>query len=409
MSQRKTLIGTLLLLTLTAPHLANAEGSAGACVPFEIFRESLPALPDSQRGKAVDQYVDCVKRAGHPIIRPKDDGSYRVTFLFRGEASTLTLPSDMSGWNRTSDSLTRIEGTDLSYRSYDLPAAARLDYKFFRDGREWILDPLNPRTMLGGYGPNSHFWTPGYVPPEGIDPDPGIPHGKVERFPFPSKQLGNRRLLHVYLPPGYEAHPETRYPVLFLLDGEDYLTLGAAPNLMDWGLHKGLLSPAILVMAPPVKRDEEYDEKFSRFEKFVLMELVSMIDQKYRTRPDAGSRGVMGVSLSGYAALNLAARNPGVFGRCGAQSTGANPGRFEKLLKRLARLGPERVAFHVDIGLYDLKGPGWSLLETNRRIRTTLETRNVRLQYREVPEGHSWGSWRARFIEALAFFWPPLK
>ena len=32
-------------------------------------------------------------------------------------------------------------------------------------------------------------------------------------------------------------------------------------------------------------------------------------------------------------------------------------------------------------------------------------SRRQQVQYREVPEGHSWGSWRARLAEALTFFW----
>jgi enterochelin esterase family protein len=401
---RVAVLCILLFVLVSGPARA-----AGDCLAFELFRDGLSALPETQRPEAIDRYLDCVKRNGHPLVEAgTSEKHYRVTFLFRGEAKTLTLPGDMNGWNRTSDVLARIDGTDLYFRSYEFPAAVRLDYKFFRDGREWLLDPLNPRTMIGGYGPNSHFWLPGYVPPEGVAPIDGVPSGKVERFPFRSEVLGNRRLLHVYLPPGYEEHPDTRFPVLYLLDGEDFLTLGAVAPLMNWGIHTGRLAKAILVMVPPVKRDDEYEEKFSRFEKFVLKELVPAIDGKYRTVATAGSRGVMGVSLGGYAALNLAARNPKVFGRCGAQSTGnRDPRNLDKLLRRLERLPVDSVVFHVDTGLYDLKGNGWSLLDVTRRLRAVLEKKRLRLQYKEVPEGHSWGNWRARFVSAAGFFWPP--
>src|SRR5207244_3215734 len=46
--------------------------------------------------------------------------------------------------------------------------------------------------------------------------------GDVRSHPdFPSRHLGNRRTLLVYLPPGYATERRKRYPVLYLHDGQN--------------------------------------------------------------------------------------------------------------------------------------------------------------------------------------------
>ncbi|MBK6406625.1 MAG: secretin and TonB N-terminal domain-containing protein [Holophagales bacterium] len=113
----------------------------------------------------------------------------------------------------------------------------------------------------------------------------------------------------------------------------------------------------------------------------------------------------MGVSLGAFAALSVTARYPGVFGRCGAQSTGnAVDANFEALLADLARLPAGAARFHLDVGTFESNLHGADLVARSRRLRAVLARRQP-VQYREVPEGHSWGSWRARLAEAWTFFW----
>jgi hypothetical protein len=87
---------------------------------------------------------------------------------YRGTARDVTLAADMNGWDPARDPLTRVADTDLFFLSLQFPADARLDYKLVSDG-QWLLDPLNPRTILGGYGPNSQAMMPRYVPPPEIE------------------------------------------------------------------------------------------------------------------------------------------------------------------------------------------------------------------------------------------------
>ena len=280
---------------------------------------------------------------------------------------------------------------------------ARLDYKFVAEGTEWMLDPWNPRTMPGGVGPNSELRTPSYTPPADVDLRPGVPGGRYEELTIESRAMRGSRLALVWVPPGLTTSSRP-VPVLYLLDGLDYRDFGRVHTVAENLLASRRLPPLLLVLVPPEDRSAEY-ERHDAFERYLVTELVPAVERRWPVRKDSAGRGVMGVSLGAFAALSVTARHPGVFGRCGAQSTGnAVDASFEGLLADLARVPAGTVRFHLDVGTFESNLHGADLLAASRRLRSVLARRQT-IQYREVPEGHSWGSWRARLAEAWTFFW----
>jgi enterochelin esterase family protein len=219
-----------------------------------------------------------------------------------------------------------------------------------------------------------------------------------------SRALGGTRRAVAWVPPG--TRPEgPPLPVLVLLDGLDYREFAKVHTVVENLLADGRLRPLLLVLVPPVDRTGEY-ERSEAFERFLVGELLPAVEARWSVRKDAAGRGVMGVSLGGFAALSAVARNPGAFGLCGAQSTGnAVPGNLGLLIADLARLPAGSARFHLDVGTFESDLHGSDLLAVSRGLRAALDGRQP-LQYREVPEGHSWGSWRARLAEALAFLFP---
>ncbi len=145
----------------------------------------------------------------------EDDLPFRqdttACFIFQDtQADSVAVVGDFNGWEPKADLMARIDGTNLFYISKTFEADARLDYKFVVDGKEWILDPLNPHMIEGGFGPNSELAMPGYVPPGEIRYQEGIPHGKIESFLFPAPEKRNAHTIQVYLPPGYDADFEKK-------------------------------------------------------------------------------------------------------------------------------------------------------------------------------------------------------
>ncbi|HLE78292.1 MAG TPA: alpha/beta hydrolase-fold protein [bacterium] len=164
-------------------------------------------------------------------------------------------------------------------------------------------------------------------------------HGTVVVERFESRALrGNplgdpyARDIPVYLPPGYEAEPERRYPVIYWLHGftgiglsavNQTLWVPALPQLMDQVIAAGA-PPAILVMPDGSTRygGSQYlnSPATGRYEDYVVRELVPYIDGRYRTQPSRDHRGVDGKSSGGYGAMVLAMRNPDVFGGVASHS-----------------------------------------------------------------------------------------
>ena len=426
---RARLVAALVAPLVAVPSFAS-EGVGPPCGPVAELKAALTAAPNEAARTAVaSRFAACAARATTPLLSPgRSTGSVRALFAFRSPAENVFLAGDMSGWSTSAQPLERLTGTDLHVLEMDVPDGARLDYKLVVSGTEWTLDPWNPKTMTGGYGPNSELRTPAYVPPAEVEPGPKTVKGTWEELKVESRAMGGARSALVWSSaPAGAAGP---FPVLYLLDGTDYRDFAKAHVVAGNLVGARRLPPVVLVLVPPVDRSEEYDDDRSAspkgdigadatarraspgvarthaaFTTFLVDELVPAVEARWPVRKDPAGRGVMGASLGGFAALSVTARRPGVFGRCGAQSTGGGDGGgFEALRADLERLPAGSVRVHLDAGTFEALFHGFDLLSLTRHLRAELSRRQV-VQYREVPEGHSWGSWRAHLADALTFFW----
>src|SRR5215470_15519477 len=63
-----------------------------------------------------------------------------------------------------------------------------------------------------------------------------IVSGELRLHELRSRVLRNRRLLRVWLPPRYESSGRTRYPVLYLNDGQNLFEAATAFAGVPWGV-----------------------------------------------------------------------------------------------------------------------------------------------------------------------------
>lgn len=142
-----------------------------------------------------------------------------------------------------------------------------------------------------------------------------------------------RREVTVYLPPGYSTQRSRRYPVIFLLHGfgADHRQFmnGQYQNFnvrisMDSLIRAKAVSPMIVVM--PNGRSFFGGSFFMNspvtgaWEDFIVRDLVTHVDRKYRTRRNRDSRGIAGHSMGGFGALRIAMRHPDKFSAVYAMS-----------------------------------------------------------------------------------------
>jgi enterochelin esterase-like enzyme len=94
------------------------------------------------------------------------------------------------------------------------------------------------------------------------------------------------------------------------------------PEQADRMIAAGEIPPMIIVM--PDDGEATYWANWSeggpRWGDYVTEDVVSTIDQRYRTLPDAASRAIGGLSMGGLGALSLAFQHPDVFGVVGGHS-----------------------------------------------------------------------------------------
>jgi len=181
----------IMILVVFAASAVSARAQT-----FQDFLNRVNSAPDSLRGAIVDSFMNAA--GSFPYI----EGDTLTHFIYRGTTNSVTVPGDANNWNPAMFAMTQISATDFWYFSHEFEADARLDYKFVLNSANWILDPLNPYTCMGGFGPNSELRMPQYVMPPEIGEYPQIPHGTLRDTLFYSTNLHNSRTVRVYMPAG---------------------------------------------------------------------------------------------------------------------------------------------------------------------------------------------------------------
>ena len=260
---------------------------------------------------------------------------------------------------------------------------------------------------------------------------PPIVAGQLRIYLFRSEIFGNRRMLRVWLPPGYDA-PENRgrrYPVLYLNDGQNLFEASTSFAGVEWQvdetaarlIHENRIPPMIIVGIDNAQtnRMREYvpyksvDVPASRVEgkkypAFLLHEVVPYIHKRYRIALGPENTGLGGSSLGALISLYSTIVNPGEFGRLLLES----PSLFvanRRLVRDSARLRrwPQRV--FLGIGTRETSDENYNqqVVDDVRALENVIRAAGLgddRLKV-DIDEGasHTESAWAKRFPEALAF------
>ncbi|MBC7188578.1 MAG: hypothetical protein H5U38_16255 [Calditrichaeota bacterium] len=373
---------SVLLLSLAS----SASGQRCSAVLARLFQ-----APPAERQALVDSlYAAC---PAFPVV----EQDTVVHFLYRGRAQSVAVAGDATGWRPTC-LLTPVAGTDLWHARRVFAADARLDYKIVVDDTLWLLDPMNPLTIRGGFGPNSELRMGRYQPPAELVLRPDLPHGAVHDTVITSGQLGGRRRVAVYVPPAF-ADRGAPYALALFHDGSDYLTLGDAATVLDNLIASGKVAPLVAVFLSPGERQREYaGDRKEALAAFILLEVLPWVAARYPVSADPRLRATIGASNGGNISLWLGLHYPEQFGNVGAQSSYVEPE-----LARAFQEGDKRpLRIYLDVGTYDLP----VLIPLVRGLRQILDQRDYEVCYQEPHEGHSWGNWRAHLDDLLTFLFP---
>jgi S-formylglutathione hydrolase FrmB len=158
--------------------------------------------------------------------------------------------------------------------------------------------------------------------------------GRLDHLTIKSEVLaGNvlgdpaERPLWVYTPPGYEESPGQRYPSVYVIQGySGFLTRWANrdafrapyPEMVDELFASGQAPPCIVVYvdAWTTYGGSQFVDSpgTGRYHTYLCDEVVPLVDVRYRTKAEAGHRGIQGKSSGGFGALITPMLRPDLFG-----------------------------------------------------------------------------------------------
>ncbi len=142
--------------------------------------------------------------------------------------------------------------------------------------------------------------------------------GIVEKASFASAALHAEGSFYMYLPPGFTGAPAPRYPVLYLLHGNDqpataFLQIGV-PRELDRLISSHQIPALIAVMIQGGRGANNWRNDGSLHYESYVLEVQELIDRMLPTIATRGARAIAGDSMGGYGAMNVALGNPYRFG-----------------------------------------------------------------------------------------------
>ncbi|WP_410638624.1 alpha/beta hydrolase [Amycolatopsis sp. lyj-346] len=241
------------------------------------------------------------------------------------------------------------------------------------------------------------------------DPAHGIPSGSS----------------YVILPPGYDAGPARRYPVVYLIHGypfggpRDWLTSGDAPGTLLALQQANVIAPMIVVSVDMTAGTPSTDWEClnvpggPQLESYLAGTVVPAVDQHYRTLADRTHRALGGMSGGGFGALNIGLHHVGEFATLVIalpyddlnDSVGILDGNQAAIAANTPRRYLPAMKFSAPISVMLAVGTGAPTdVTTAHRIADALRARGQEaVVHAERGFNHTWHTARATLPYLLAF------
>ncbi len=246
--------------------------------------------------------------------------------------------------------------------------------------------------------------------------------GQVLKLTLPSTILEREKRIQVYLPPDYDEQTQRDYPVLYMHLGQRVFD-PPKPGQESWQVHRtlerlladGLIEPVVVVAIAADRATVMEDYNHYRGiipetgcrgllqEAFILQELKPFIEANFRVKTDPANNAMLGISNSALFTYNLAAQNPGVFGKIALLSPVVEA-RYthEKLYQQ--PLPPQQFTIWLDVG----EGEGADTPPVRELadfiVKQGYKSGQDLFYYREPNAGHLDPHWRQRMACPLLLF-----
>jgi enterochelin esterase-like enzyme len=334
---------------------------------------------------------------GGSAVSPEVHPDRKVTFRIDApKASEVTLTGD---WLAGTEKLAKDERGTWSVTLGPLEPGLAI-YNFNLDGLA-IADPINPRMKLRARTSASLVDVPGDGAEMWVARD--VPHGTVDLNFHRSKVLdGQTREFRVYTPPGYDENPNTRYPVMYLLHGNNdvpagWIDVGRANMILDNLIAEKKAVPMIVVI--PFGHAVPYGQQGDNnalFERYLVEDVMPSAEKAYRILPGRENRAIVGYSMGGGHSLQIGLGHLDLFSAVAGFSS-AVPGNFDSRFKPLMDdpdgTNAKLKLFWIGCGRQD------SLFARNQSLSESLTAKKIRHTFAATEGRHNYTVWRKYLIE----------
>lgn len=231
-----------------------------------------------------------------------------------------------------------------------------------------------------------------------------VPHGDIRIKKYFSKTTNSWRQAYIYTPPGYDANPNLKYPVLYLLHGggEDergWATQGKADIILDNLIADKKSKPMLIVMMDGNLGTGfgGFNERaLQTFENELKQAVIPFIESNYRIAGGAQNRALAGLSMGGLQTLYTGIRNTDQFAYLGVFSSGwwanqpdLSKPQYEFMKDNASMINKNLKGFWVAMG-----GKQDIAYENCKIMLGKFDEMGVKYTYSEYPGGHTWPVWR---------------
>ena len=355
--------------------------------------------------------------------------SYEVTTekpLAEGQTVFVAGSDEALGnWQPNKVALTRL--TSTTFRgSVKLPSKKQVEYKFTRGA--WTTE----QTLASGTIPANQclkatadttvrititHWKDEYFKPK------GQVTGRVTTIKAWKGTGIEPRNVHIWLPPNYDSTGKTRYAVIYCHDGQNVFDPATSSFGIDWSLdetadsliHNGVCRPFLMVAMDCTKQrtaEYAYEKQGQNYQKWVVEQVKPFIDAHYATFPDAKNTAILGSSMGGLCAFELAWNYPSVFGHAACFSPAFRIKKVENttiyaldyipLAQKATDFKP--IDLYIDNGTIDLEAPLQPGIDDMLRFLDSRKQPYVWFLAKGEP--HNEAAWSRRAWRPFTQFFP---
>jgi S-formylglutathione hydrolase FrmB len=235
---------------------------------------------------------------------------------------------------------------------------------------------------------------------------------------FFSAALKREMSYRVFLP---AAAGNKKLPVIYLLHG-------GGGTFRDWSNFTDVakLGTGLLLVMP--QGDDSYyvnaaQRPDDRYEDYIVNDLMADVAQRFPARTDREGRAIVGISMGGFGAINLALHHPDQFIFAGGISSAIDVPRRPFSLRRFGQSRKYRILFgpsgsetrHKNDPFFEVRtadpaalpyfylscGQQEGLLAPNREFAALLDRYHIKHEFHLLPGGHDWNRWSAQLPDVF--------